>query len=107
MTFTLADGAAVTCTFTVSQAEVPEDPDDPYDTYDDDPGDPDFDFDTPFNNTGGGGPETRPRWRLMSAPADSPGRTRLRCPSSERSPPAFPKASSLSLSTSFRAPAPG
>lgn len=46
VTFALADGAAVTCTFTVSEAD---DPDDPYDTYDDDPGDPDFDFDTPFD----------------------------------------------------------
>ena len=28
-----------------------EDDSDPYDTYDDDPGDPDFDFDTPFENS--------------------------------------------------------
>ena len=42
----LGAGETVTCTFT--NERVPSG----YDTYDDDPGDPGFDFDTPFDNTG-------------------------------------------------------
>ena len=46
----LAAGETVTCTFTDERVPTP------YDTYDDDPGTPDFDFDTPFDNadTGSG-----------------------------------------------------
>jgi hypothetical protein len=54
----LGTGETVTCTFTNERVPTP------YDTYDDDPGDPDFDFDSPFDSTGsdstagGGSPTT-------------------------------------------------
>jgi LPXTG-motif cell wall-anchored protein len=70
ITFTIVDGVVrvtaqapapgeyLNCTFHnrfVSPPPPPppaDDDDDPYDTYDDDPGDPDFVFDTPFDNAG-------------------------------------------------------
>ncbi len=47
----LSVGETVTCTFT--DERLPPPPPRPYDTYDDDPGTPDFDFDTPFDDAGG------------------------------------------------------
>jgi hypothetical protein len=48
----LAVGETVVCTFTNERLSTPPPPPPGYDTYDDDPGDPDFDFDTPFDNSG-------------------------------------------------------
>jgi LPXTG-motif cell wall-anchored protein len=46
VTLRLDDDDVAVCTF----INVEESDDDPYDTYDDDPGDPDFVFQTPFEN---------------------------------------------------------
>ncbi len=58
--FAITGEDTVACTFAVSGGDDA----DSYDTYDDDPGDPDFDFDTPFG--GADDPET-------SAPTLDPG----------------------------------
>jgi hypothetical protein len=47
----LGVGETVVCTFANERVPTPP-PGGGYDTYDDDPGDPDFDFDTPFDNAG-------------------------------------------------------
>jgi hypothetical protein len=46
----LSAGETVTCTFTDEELPPPR----PYDTYDDDAGDPNFDFDTPFDDASDG-----------------------------------------------------
>jgi LPXTG-motif cell wall-anchored protein len=67
----LAAGETVTCTFTDERVPTP------YDTYDDDPGAPDFDFDTPFDDTGTGSgasdnPVTEVAGASQNQPDDSP-----------------------------------
>ncbi|MGH8976027.1 MAG: hypothetical protein ACRD0C_22800, partial [Acidimicrobiia bacterium] len=50
----LGEGEVVTCTFTDEALPPPPPPGGGYDTYDDDPGDPGFDFDSPFDDAGAG-----------------------------------------------------